>query len=373
MKPKHEKISLWQLFTLIVTFEAGSAIVVNTGGEAKQDAWLAVLIAMVIGMAITWVYYRTLGKESPGDLFLMLEGTVGRWVTRGLIVIYTLYFFYSSSRVLRDFGELITTAILLETPLEIIVLTMLIVVLYILYLGVEVLARTAEIFAPYMLIFLILITILILISGELQVRRNIEPVLGEGLMVLLRGVFPGLMTFPFGEMVVFMMIMPKVSRFKLAGKVSVFAVGVAGFLLSSSSLLQLAALGVDAKSRSTFPLLSAARLVSIANFIERIDALVVFIVMLGIIIKVSVLLFAGLQGLQHLFQIPYRSFLFPVGMIVSVNSILISINFAEHIEEGLRFVPFFLHLPLQYVIPTGLFLMVLWGERKKRQSSEGGR
>lgn len=199
MKPKQEKISLWQLFTLIVTFEAGSAIVVNIGGEAKQDAWLAVLIAMVIGMAITWVYDRTLGKESPGDLFLMLEGTVGRWVTGGLIVIYTLYFFYTSSRVLRDFGELIKTAILLETPIEIIDLTMLIVVLYILYMGVEVLARTAEIFAPYMLIFLIMITILIVISGELQVRRNIEPVMGEGVMALVRGVFPAVMTFPFSR------------------------------------------------------------------------------------------------------------------------------------------------------------------------------
>ena len=373
MERKLEKISLWQLFTLIVTFEAGSAIVVNIGCEAKQDAWLAVLIAMVIGMTFTWVYYRTLGKESPGDLFLMLEGTVGRWITNGLVLFYTLYFLYISARVLRDFAELITSAILLNTPIEIISFTMMLVVLYILYLGVEVLARTAEIFAPYMLVFLILVTVLIIISGEMQVRRNLEPVLGEGAIMLLRGVFPGLMTFPFGEMVVFMMIMPKVSNFKFVGKVSVFAVGVSGVLLSSSSLLQVAALGVDAKSRSNFPLLSAARLVSIANFIERIDALVVFIVMLGIIIKVSVFLFAGMQGLQHLCRVPYRSFLLPVGMVVSVTSILIARNFAEHIEEGLHFVPFYLHLPLQFMIPAVLFLLVIWRGRKKRHSSEGGR
>ena len=44
-------------------------------------------------------------------------------------------------------------------------------------------------------------------------------------------------------------------------------------------------LGVDVFQYSNFPMLSATRLVSIGQFIERIDVLVVFIMTLGVVIK----------------------------------------------------------------------------------------
>ena len=43
------KISAYQLFVLIVLFEIGSAVLVPLAIGAKQDAWLAILIAMIGG------------------------------------------------------------------------------------------------------------------------------------------------------------------------------------------------------------------------------------------------------------------------------------------------------------------------------------
>lgn len=376
MKPTVERISLWQLFTLIVTFEIGSAIIVNIGGEAKQDAWLAILLATLIAIGITWIIYRTVGLHPPRDIYLVVEDLIGRTAARVLMGIYSLYFFYIASRVLRDFGELISTAILIETPMEFILLTLVLVIVYILNLGIEVLARTAEVFAPYLMGFVLIISLLIMISGQLELKL-VQPVLGEGVGGLVRAIFPALITFPFGEMIVFAMVLPRVTNFQWAGKVTMSAVGLAGTLLSISAFLQVASLGVDARMRSNFPLLSAVRSVSIANFIERIDAMVVFIAMLAIVMKATILFYAGAKGLEHVTRIPYRSFLLPIGMILSVNAILVSINFAEHIEEGLLFAPYFLHLPLQYGVPILLFLLVLWKRKRKgnqnRQPSEGGR
>ncbi len=53
------------------------------------------------------------------------------------------------------------------------------VIAYIIYLGLEVLARIAEIFTPYMVIFLTLIVIFLLTSGEMEFH-NTEPILGDG-------------------------------------------------------------------------------------------------------------------------------------------------------------------------------------------------
>lgn len=43
------KISLYQLFVLILLFELGSAILVPLAIDAKQDAWLAILSGLIGG------------------------------------------------------------------------------------------------------------------------------------------------------------------------------------------------------------------------------------------------------------------------------------------------------------------------------------
>lgn len=45
-----EKINRWQLFVIIVLFNVGSAVVIGVGLDAGKDAWIAVLIATIIGV-----------------------------------------------------------------------------------------------------------------------------------------------------------------------------------------------------------------------------------------------------------------------------------------------------------------------------------
>jgi spore germination protein KB len=371
MKTQPETISLWQMLTLIVTFEAGSAIVIGIGNQAKQSAWLAILIATAIGLLTVWLYVVLCTRRKSRNLFEIMEQLLGRWGSVALILVYVLYFSYLASRILRDFGELIVSAILVNTPLEVISFTMMLLIMYILYLGVEVLARTGEIFAPYLFGFLMMISIMLIASGTIEWKRFL-PVLPDGLGPILRAVFPGLVGFPFGEMIVFTTVFPNVSNRRLVGRVSLYGIAFSGVALSFSSLLEVAALGADNRARSPFPLLSAARNVSLGNFIERIDALVVFIVMLGIVIKVSLFMYAALKGLEQVFQMPHRSFLVPLGMLISVCSILVSKNFTEHLTEGLNFVPLYLHLPMQFGIPLLLLLLLLLRKGRENGPPEGG-
>jgi spore germination protein KB len=359
-----ENISLWQLFVLIITYETGSAVIVTIGNEAKQDAWLAILLASVIGVVLVRMYCFLLSQVPNKNLFEITETVLGRIAAIGLSFAYILFFFYSASRDLRDFDELMATAILPDTPIEVISVTLILVIAYILYLGLEVLGRTSEIFIPYIMGFILILTFLLLFSGEIRLT-NLQPILAEGVHPIIKAVFPGLLGFPFGELIVFTVVMVYTNKFKYVGKVSMIAVGMSGLLLSVATILQISTLGVDARSRSNFPLLGAARHISIANFIERVDALVVFIMMLGVLIKISLFFYGGLKGLEYIFRIPYRYFVFPMAMLIALFSILIAENFAEHIQEGLKFVPLFIHMPFEIGIPIFLLLIVLWKHRKK--------
>ena len=50
------RISKHQLFCLMSLFEIGSTSLFLLGVEAKQDAWIATLLATLGGLGLLWVY-----------------------------------------------------------------------------------------------------------------------------------------------------------------------------------------------------------------------------------------------------------------------------------------------------------------------------
>lgn len=133
-----EYISLWQLFILIMNFELGSAVVIGIGVGAKQDAWLAVFLASIFGAALMYVYCKMVEFSKGKNLYGMLGQAFGKWIDRTISAFYTIYFFYIAARVIRDFAELISSAILPYTPIEVDVFCLTFLVAYIVYKGIEV-------------------------------------------------------------------------------------------------------------------------------------------------------------------------------------------------------------------------------------------
>jgi len=366
MKQQVEKISLWQLYILIICFQIGSAALVGIGNEAKQDAWIAVIIGTLFGIAIMLYYLFLLSKVPGKNLFELFVFCFGKWVGKFLTLLYVIYFFYISARVLRDFCELLVSTIFEVTPLEVISITMMLVIVYIFQHGLEVLGRTSEVFFPYVVAFIVMTGLGIWFSGEFEMS-NIQPILGDGFKPVLKALFPTMITFPFGEAITFMVISAYIGTKKNIKKVSAVGVLTSGILLTYGAVIQIATLGVDVKDRANFPLLSASREISLLNFIERVDLIIVFFVMFGIIVKVGIFFYGGLKGLELITNKPYRSMTLPMGSLIAFFTVVISHNFVEHIEEGLVFVPFYLHIPFQFGIPLLLLPFILWKTRKKQK------
>jgi spore germination protein KB len=365
-----ENISLTQLFMLIFNFLLGSAIVAGVGKDAKQDAWIAILLTTLIGIGLMYFYYSISQLLPNKNLFEIMEYCFTRPMTIFLSLGYVIYFLYTTTRVIRTFGEMITSAILPNTPIEVITLSIMLVIAYIIYLGLEVLARIAEIFTPYVVVFLILISIFLLTSGEIELH-NVQPVLGDGIKPILKAMFPSLFVFPFGELVVFTIILASVKELKKSKKTAFIAVLIAGTFLAVTSILLVLTLGVDAFQYSNFPLLSTIRFISIGDFLERIDPLVVFIMTLGVIIKSAVFLYCSLKGLEYVFRIPYRYFVIPISMLVSVFSILIEVNYGDHLEKLKSSLIFTFYIFMQLIIPM-MTVIILIRKTKKNNSAQNG-
>ncbi|MED1471752.1 GerAB/ArcD/ProY family transporter, partial [Bacillus salipaludis] len=52
------KISASQLFVLVFLFEMGSSILFGLGANAKQDAWIAILLGLAGGLIVFFIHNR---------------------------------------------------------------------------------------------------------------------------------------------------------------------------------------------------------------------------------------------------------------------------------------------------------------------------
>ncbi|SLL31941.1 Spore germination protein YndE [Mycobacteroides abscessus subsp. abscessus] len=364
-----ENISLTQLAAVIFNFQIGSTIVIGLGLKAKEDAWIVLLIALGLGVIITY-FFIFMTSLAPGkNLFEMLEYCFKRPIAIGLSLVYAIYFFYYSCRIIRDFGELISSTVLPITPIEVSTIMLVLVMGYILYMGLEVLARTAEIFTPYAFIFIILLFIFLYAGNNIDFS-NIRPILKEGFKPLWSVIFPYEIVRPYGQLLILTLILSNVSNAKYSKKIIIYSVLISSLLLLVTSLMIILSLGHDIALRSNFPLLSAARLVSISNFLQRIDAIVVFCMMLGTLVKSCIYIYGGLKALEYIFNQTFRYFSMPMACVVGVFTTLIARNYSDHMNEGLQSNPFLLHLPLQFGLPTLMVFIMLIKQWQKASSKK---
>ncbi|OIJ21403.1 spore gernimation protein KB [Anaerobacillus alkalidiazotrophicus] len=362
------KINPFQLFVLMVLFELGSAIVISIGAGAEQGAWIAILLALGGGLIMYSIYYYLYKQYPHLPLTGYLPMILGKYLGKTIGVLYILYFFYICARVLRDFGDLLLTSTLPETPIFVINLLMVCTISYVLYLGIEVLSRTGEFFFFIILLFGVAAFILIVASGIIDLQ-NLLPILGNGWMPIITTAFPSVLTFPFGEVIVFTMLFPYFNNQTSALKVGFFALIFSGFLISITTIVNISVLGVDIANRAIFPLLTTVGKIRVLDFLERLDALVVVTLVVCMFFKIAIFFYVGLIGITEMFQIErHQKLILPIGLIILFCSLSIANNFSEHIEEGIVIVPYYIHLPFQVYIPIFLFIIVLIRKRLKQKN-----
>jgi len=363
------KIKASQMFILVVLFEMGSAILVGLGVSAKQDAWISMLLGLAGGLLFFLVYYQ-LYKYYPTLPFTSyVQRIAGKWMGRLLGLLYIIYFIYLSTRVLRDFGELLTTTIYFNTPLIVINSLMMVIIIYAIHKGIEVIVRVGELFFGVIYLLAIVGFLLIIFSGLIH-PEFLLPVLEQGWRPVFITFIRETIIFPFGEMVVFTMLLPYLNDHKKVKFACMGGMILAGINVTITCAINVATLGVDLFERSNFPLLTTIGKIQLANFIERLDVLFMLYLMIGCFFKISVFFYAAVVGATDLFQFKnHQKLSFPIGLIILLASITIASNYAEHIQEGLKVVPVYVQWPFQIIIPTLLLIIAFFRNRKKKTTS----
>lgn len=359
----NKRLEVSDLLYLMIIFEIGTSVLFCLGIEAKQDCWLSILIAMLISLPITFMYVSSFEK-SQKNLPQLLEFVYGKYAGKTLSLIYSLYFLYIASRNVRDYVELSVNTIYSRTPAYIFSSFMLILVMYYLLFDICVLARVAKILLPFILTIMAFQTSMIMLREHFSFLRLL-PVMENGIMPVIKAAVPLIVTFPFGELIAFTTVFDKVKQKKKIRKMMLITTVFTGLILSFNNIIIISSLGMEEASRENFPLYQVIRLINLGN-LKNLDTLYVFIMIIGVFFKISVFTYAAFSMIKNTFELKnYKHLLFSVLSIIFATSFIIADNYQTHILVGLKFTPFYIHLPLQIILPIITFLLLNIKQKRK--------
>lgn len=324
-------------------------MMVPLGADAKQDSWIAILLGMMGGIVIFFIYVylhrRFPQKPLTGYVNQILGSSLGFVV--GLL--YTLFFVYGAARDLRDGMELLRPAYN-ETPISVIGLLIMLVICYALYGGIEVLFRAGEL-CFLLTSFIIIAELVFLFSSDAIQPMNVLPVMEAGWKPVWMTTVTHTTMFPYGEMICFTMLLPFLKDMPSGLKIGIFGILLSGIVLSLITFLEISVLGAQKVAASTFPFLRLMQYVNIGGFIQRIDAFVIIHLIVNDFFKVALFAYAALIGAMDLFRVSRRILVFAITCIILFVSIAIAPDTPSHFAQGkfaLKYIfpPFVLYIPL---------------------------
>ncbi|MDN5292856.1 MAG: spore germination protein [Eubacteriales bacterium] len=354
----------WQLQWLLFNTVFPTAVMfvsAITAQVARQDAWIAILLfATVFGLVAGLVCYY-LGIRFPRlNLVQYVDLLVGKAAGKVISCAYIIFFLWINAAIIREFSSFLATAFMPETPELVFTATIMLLSAYMVRNGLEVMASVNQLLVSVMLFVFASITLLSV--NDMDFGRLL-PVLEKGwLPVLKASLTPGYWR---TEVAVMLMLLPYLKEPREGKRAVVRAVLILGFLVTVDVISNLAIFGPELTANSTFPTLNQIRYISLARFLDRIEAVVMILWVAGILIKVGVFYYVAVLALAQLFQLEdYKPVVLPVGFLLALLSDVLftgSQDLKEFIIKPLAVMAYTFHL----AIP--LFLLLVAAVRRVGQ------
>ena len=363
------KISSLQLAMMMYPTILGTAVLVMPGmmaKYAKNDLWLSSILASLAGFLTVYIACR-LHRLYPKETIIQYSQRIlGTFAGKTLGFIYLFFYVHLTGIITRQYADFIISMFLPLTPISVVITSMVLVAAMAVRGGVEVMGRTAVVFFPVFTIPLVFFVILVYADLD---PRNLLPVMEHGITPAIKGaLIPETWFSEFFLMSFFLPMLTDSEKGMKWGMASVTGVMLTMVLIN---LVTLFLLGQEITA-FTYPLMEVARYISIADFFENLQSVIMMLWVLGAFVKISVFIYAVALGTgQWLNLSDYRPLVLPLGFLVFLFSLwdLPNLSALAHFQE--KEGPYYL-TSIQIVIPL-LLLLIAVVRRRSRKAKEADR
>lgn len=232
----------------------------------------------------------------------------------------------------------------------IVAITLTVIFVYGAFAGLENISRAAQLILPLWIVTFILLFLFLYATPDIVKFHNLKPFLEKDIISLIKDGWL-LVTFPYGETVLFTMFYSSVNQPAKVRKASMLAILFLGCMLSLNTIMFIVTLGVKSATSTLFPLFESMRLVQL-GILNKLDILIIIIMIIGGFFKVSLLAYAAMSGTADLIKLKDPKYLaIPFGIVIVIISILIAKNYPQHIFIGLKVNPLRINFPIQIIVP----------------------
>ncbi len=358
---KTARISHQQLAAVVVLFTEAAMLLylpAVLAEEVGRDAWLAVPLGTLIGaIPVAYLLSRLSVYHPNRSLGEIAEHCLGRWLGKLLTLILASYSLFLASLVLRNVVDFSVIAFLPGTPVWAIASTFTAAAVYGVYCGVEVVTRVAV-----LIMFTALLAVAVVpigVSPDIEVIRLL-PILGNGLAPLLQASWS--MAGWFAEIWVFAAWVGLIDKPRKSFQGFLWGLLGSAWMLTTVVLSAVVTLSPELTMRLTFPIYYLVQEISVAEFLERVELILLTIWLASMFVKFSACLWSATTTTASAFGLKSdRRIILPLAGVAAAlvyvwPSIVHIINFGTYMWTPLT-------LPLAYGVP-GLLTIISWWKRR---------
>ncbi|MHA6483389.1 GerAB/ArcD/ProY family transporter [Paenibacillus sp. strain BS8-2] len=293
------RVSGIQIFWILCTMDIGMAILLTLTPAitvAKQDAWISFLVGG--GLSIVSVYGATrLSLKYPNQTIVEYSRTIlGNWAGTIIVIPYFIMWVSTAAIIPRQAAEfIIIEGILPRTPLLYLIISIVLLALYAASGGIEVIGRLSEVLGPIVLMMIVL-TILLNVN-HINVQAILPVYSDSGWRPILQG---GLTPAVFiSDSIMMMMLLTFMKEPDKGPSIAALAIAVSTLFMTTSIFVVLGSLDPNIASNMWYPFFEFAKMLSLSDFLQNIDVLIIVIWVASVFIKLSLYLFVVGYGITQ--------------------------------------------------------------------------
>ncbi len=342
------------MFTIAFYLQSSALLTSFISGITEQESWIPAIFGILLSLPIIYMF-RTFMVKFPDKNFLqVLEMTYGRVLGKIMGLGYIGFFINLTSLNLLDLGEFTKLAILPLTPQLLITLLCILVCVWAVRHGFNVVSRYGSIFT--LIEFAIVITSLILLSNQIEFS-NLIPVFQLPLIKYVQTTHI-VTVIPLSELVVFLMITPCVKNISKQQATKYWFLGaLMGFIVLMLTLLRDITVLGNSLHLFSLPGMVSLRLVNLGEALSRIEIIFAVGLTLLLFFKITILLYVSTIAVAQLFgTTQYKNIALIIGVFVVFYAPTLYPNSVAHTNSARTIEPF-VHGLFEIVLPLLTFII----------------
>ncbi|WHY59079.1 GerAB/ArcD/ProY family transporter [Peribacillus simplex] len=269
----------------------------------SPDGWIVLIfngtaIALFICLLVV-----LLKKHKVANYYTYMEEAYGKWLAKLIGLIVVVYFIGVASFEVLAMSEMVRFYLLEETPVEILILTLILASVHLLTGKIKAIAKVCVFFLPLTIVIVLLIY---MFSIKVVEIKNLQPVLGKGFLPVMKGMGSGTLSFFGIELFIFLFgVVKNQSKIKSGALIGFF---IPMILYVITYVLVVATLTVPEVKAVTWPTISFIQSYEVKGiFIERLELFLLITWILQFFCTHAIYYYFAAEGLTKIFNNSYST------------------------------------------------------------------